>query len=326
MQAWFTLILAHWQSLSLLMMLSSFLFAALVVRLLLIPRRPPPILPSQFPVAAVPMATQEHRLVLASRRLFGAVPGMSRWYPAALSRRERRIYAGLEDETLSTLAGMHLIAAGVGMMLAFGLLGLLHLAVQLPLTTILWEVLLAGLFTGVVWPQALIARRIRLRDEVMASQLVPWVRAILSQLTAKKPPLSAMRLATEVLCQAEPNPLPGQALDLYRETERMFSRLAGYQVANASAALAELVDRCHQSTVVNTLLAVQFAQEQGTPLEDMLRSLEAGIVQEISTILELLVERRQVAANALTTIVAFIVLVGVIAGFIVTQFIHAFAP
>jgi hypothetical protein len=322
---WLPAWLTAWQGLTPLMLLSSGLSAAFVMRLLLPPRRPPAILPSQFPVAAAPAPAAEHRFVVAARLLFGALPGLARWYPAPLSGASRRVYAGLEEETTSTLAGMHLIAAAVGMIIAGAALLGLHLLLQLPLTTVLWGTLAAGLLYGVIWPPSFVARRIQARDDVMATQLVPWVRDIQMQLGAKKPPLEAMRVATEVRSQAAPNPLSGQALDLYREAERLFTRLSGRQVSSASIALAEMVSRCHQVTVVNTLLAIQFAVEQGTPLEDMLRALEAGIVEEIETTLKILFERRQVQANALTTIVAFIVLVGVIAGFIVTQFIHAFA-
>lgn len=300
----------------------------LVIGLVMRPRRKSPLITSALAGgtpggAPSPLAT--HPLLRLAEALFGRASWLVRWAPVRFTDPAWRVWAGVEQETISTLLGFHLVAAGIGMLILGVLLFLLQLLVEGSVNpgTQIVGTLVAGGVIGLVWPTSFLQRRIRERDQAMAWQLIEWVRAIQVQLQSNVSPQLAFQKATEVLEQTYPAQLPPRLTDLYVETRRVVARVrVGVSLSDA---WLEMAERCHQPTVKATILALHYGELYGTRLAETLEGHEAVVQEEIYTYLESLIEQRERWGQLLNVLAAFIVVFGTFGGMVVALFIQGFS-
>lgn len=246
---------------------------------------------------------------------------LGNWYrPQQRSREQQRLlWAGMESTSLGAWVGVYLITAGIGI-LAATLLTLLF-GIGWPANLVL-IVLVGGLYT--LLPEWWLRERMQRRDRVMESQLVSWLRAISSQLRGSTPLLDAIRLATEVLQRGEqPARLPAGLTDLYAEANMMSQRMDQGQLA--TDALAEMVERCHQTDVRTALLGMRRALLLGSTLADTLNHQARTAQQRIRSRRLRSLGRRLTFVTGLTVVAAFLLYVGSIGGVLVVGIFKGFS-
>ncbi len=231
---------------------------------------------------------------------------LAHWYrPQQRTRQQQRlIWGGLEHITLGAWVGFHLITAGIGI-LAATLVALLIGAGPLGSTLF---ILLASAVCAFL-PEWWLADRIRRRDRLMESQLVPWLRSIASQLRGSTPLLDAILLATEILQRGETGvKLPPGFTDLYAEATLMSLRVDQGQLA--TDAIGEMAERCHRSDVRTAVLGMRRALVLGSTLADTL-NCQAKTAQQRSRSRRLRsLAQRLTFVTGITVVAAFILYAG----------------
>lgn len=246
---------------------------------------------------------------------------LAHWYrPARRPRQEQRLsWAGLEHIALGAWVGCHLITAGIGM-LAAALVALLLSAG--PLGSLIF-ILLAGAIYALL-PEWWLADRIRRRDRLMESQLVPWLRSIASQLRGSTPLLDAIRLATDILQRGDTSrKLPPGLTDLYAEATLVSQRMDQGQLA--TDALAEMAERCHQADVRAAVLGMRRALLLGSTLADTLNHQAKTAQQRIRSRRLRALTQRLTFVTGIMVVAAFILYVGSIGGVLVVGLFQGFS-
>lgn len=314
--------LSDLQTLSSLDLLGGLLAGALVFALLTWPRRRRRIGRAHLtPLKPTTVTMADIFLVRLATFLFRPwLVQLEHWYrpERRIQQRHRLLWAGMEQVSLGAWVALHLVTAGLGVLAAA--LVLLLLAVE-PVTSVV-IVLLAGISYGLL-PELWVRQRTQLRDRVMEGQLVPWLRAIASQLRGSAPLVDAVRLSTETLQRGNPARLPPGLTDLYAEASRMGESMDQGKVA--TDALATMAERCHQTDVRGVLLAMRRALILGSPLAETLLHQATTAQNHIRARRLRALSRRLVIVTGLTVVAAFLLYVGTIGGLLIVGIIQGFS-
>lgn len=245
---------------------------------------------------------------------------LAHWYrPQQRIRQQQRLmWAGLEQVSLGAWVGFHLLSAGLGLLAT----ALVLLLLGVPPVIGLFLMLVGGGFYFLL-PDLWLTSRLRRRDRLMESQLVPWLRAIASQLRASTPLVDAIRSATEILQRNDYRLLPAGLTDLYAEATLMSSRMDQGQLA--TDALAQMAERCPQSDVRSSLLGMRRALLLGSALADTLTHQSRIAQQRIRSRRLRALGRRLTFVTGLTVVAAFLLYVGSIGGVLVVGIIKGFS-
>ncbi len=246
---------------------------------------------------------------------------LGHWYPRRQRSRQqqRLLWAGLEHISLGAWMGMHLLCAGLGVLAMTMVALLIAPGPAVSITLIIGCGVLYSLL-----PERWLADRLRRRDRVMESQLIPWLRSIASQLRGSTPLIDAIRLATEILQRSTDRPsLPAGVTDLYAEALRMGVRMDQGQLA--SDALAEMAERCHQADVRRALLGMRRALLVGSTLADTLVYQAKTAQQRIRSRRLRSLGRRLTFVTGITVVAAFLLYVGSIGGILVVGIFKGFS-
>ncbi len=246
---------------------------------------------------------------------------LEHWYrPQQRSRQHQRLnWGGLEHIALGAWVGFHLITAGIGILAA----ALVALLIGTgPLGSVLFILLAGAIYLFL--PEWWLTDRIRRRDRLMESQLVPWLRSIASQLRGSTPLLDAIYVATDILQRGEANiKLPPGLTDLYAEAALMSQRMNQGQLA--TDALAEMAERCHQPDVRAAVLGMRRALVLGSTLADTLNYQAKTAQQRIRSRRLRSLSQRLTFVTGITVVAAFILYAGSIGGVLVVGIFEGFS-